>query len=82
MSKGEIHGDGCDEQPRSLIRPEQGQYENGDPGEGLSDDAPEDLRGQAGEPVGDFDRNQLRPCAYELGNSRENTQLEWCRVQE
>jgi len=82
MSKGEIHGNGCDEQPGPLIGPEQGQRENGDPGQGLSDDAPEDLRGLAGEPVGDFDGNQLSPCAQELGNGRKDAQLKRCRVEQ
>lgn len=82
MSAGEIHSDGCDEQPRCLVGPEQRQRKNGNPGNRLSDDAPENLRGSAREPMGDFDGNQLSPCAQKLWNGGEEAQLEWCRVKQ
>lgn len=82
MSEDEIHGDSCDKEPRSLVGPEQRQRKNGNPGNRLSDDAPENLRGSAGEPMGSFDGNQLSPCAQKLGNGGENAQLEWCGVKE
>lgn len=82
MSEGKIHGNGCDKQPWALMRPEQRQHNNGNPGNRLPDDAPENLRGSAGEPVGDFDGNQLSPCAQELGNGGEEAQLKGCRVEQ
>ena len=82
MSEGKIHSDGCDEQPWSLVRPEPRQCKNREPGNRLSDNAPKNLSGSAGEPMGDFDGNQLSPCAQELGNGREDAQLERCRVEQ
>jgi len=78
MSEGKIHSDGCDEQPWSLVRPEQRQCKNREPGNRLSDNAPKNLSGSAGEPRGDFDGNQLSPCAQELGMAER--MLNWYGV--
>ena len=82
MGKCEIHGDAGDKKPGAQLWPQQGQRQYRNPGNGLTDDTPEDLRFSVGKPMRHFDGHELSPGPQELGNRGQDAQMERCRLEE